>query len=482
MSRKVLKNLILIFAGILAAECLFLGVMHFVHRDEPISMETRPQGTEAQTQPAETTSPEAESTAAPTEAETTAPTETEPTETEPQEVRYTLTFTGDCTLGSDPNDFFSPYSFIGTIGTDYDFPFRNVADIFKADDLTLINLESVLADTNEGNTNKRFNFRGPTAYTQIMTGSGVEAVTLANNHSEDFGKVGYDSTTKALTDAGIWYVEEDKTTLLTTESGLVVGLYADSFYFNTGDIQKNVKSLKDQGAEIIICAFHWGTEGSYRPTGDQQAFAKAAIDAGADIVWGHHPHVLQKIEEYNGGVILYSLGNFSFGGNNYPRDLDSAIIQQEIIRDIDGTVRLGQMKIIPISITSLPVQNNFQPTPCEEGSERYNRVLSKLDGSFTGPDLNVDYSFMDPTEPPTEAPTDPPADNPTEGGGEPPGTAPEESGGEVTPPPAEGGDSGDTGGSGDSGDTGGNVTPPPAEGGEVTPPPAEGGDTPPADG
>ena len=488
MSRKTLKNLIIIFSAILAAECIFAGVVHFLTRDDgtPI-LQTQPGTTaESTTAPAEST--EIPTTGIPAEGTTAAPTETEPEETEPREIRYTLTFTGDCTLGSDPGDFASQHSFIGTIGEDYGFPFRNVQSIFENDDLTLINLESVLADTNEGNTNKRFNFRGPTAYTQIMTGSSVEAVTLANNHSGDFGKVGYESTTNALTEAGIWYVEENKTTLLTTESGLVVGLYADSFNFSVADIQKNVKALQDQGAEIIICAFHWGAEGSYRANADQQKFAKAAIDAGADIVWGHHPHVLQKIEVYGDGVIYYSLGNFSFGGNNFPRDLDSAIIQQEVIRDIDGTVRLGEMTIIPVSITSLSAQNNFQPTPCEEGSERYDRVLSKLDGTFKGPDLVVDYSFMDPTEPSTEPPTEAPTegeggdDTPpaTEGGSDappatdPPATSPDQ-GGEDTPP-AEGGN--DT----PPADEGGNDAPPADEGGEVTPPPAEGGDTPPAEG
>ncbi len=493
MSRKTLKNLIIIFSAILAAECIFAGVLHFMPRsgDTP-TLQTNP-GTTVETSTAAAESTVMPTTQQPTEGTTAAPTETEPVETQPEEVVYTLTFTGDCTLGSDPSDFASQHSFIGTIGEDYGFPFRNVVNYFENDDLTLINLESVLADSNQGNTNKRFNFRGPTAYTEIMTGSSVEAVTLANNHSGDFGTVGYESTTNALTQAGVHYVEENKTTLLTTDSGLVVGLYADSFTFTVADIEKNVKALQDQGAEIIICAFHWGTEGSYRPTADQQKFGKAAIDAGADIVWGHHPHVLQKIEEYGDGIIYYSLGNFSFGGNNFPRDLDSAIIQQQIIRDENGNVRLGEMTIIPVSITSLSAQNNFQPTPCEKGSERYLRVLSKLDGTFTGPDLVVDYSFMDPTEPPTEEPTEPPTQAPSEAPGDDPTQAPTEApGGEDTPtqPPApdpeEGGDvppATEGGGSGDDtgDDTGGDVDPP-SGGEDVTPPPVEEGDTPPAEG
>ena len=465
MKRKTLVTLIISLCVILAAELIFVGVMHFTGKDDVPTLQTNPVATMAPTtvpattqEPTEAPTTVPETSVPPTE-ETTAPTETEPTEQ-----RYVLTFTGDCTLGSDPSDFASQHSFIGTIGEDYGFPFRNVVQYFENDDFTLVNLESVLADSNKGeSTTKRFTFRGPTAYTQILTGSSVDGVTLANNHTEDFGKEGYASTVAALEGAGVTYVEENKTTLVTTDSGLVIGLYADSFEFSKADIQKNVSALRSAGAEIIICAFHWGTEGSYRPTTEQQTMAKAAIDAGADIVWGHHPHVLQKIEQYGDGIIYYSLGNFSFGGNNFPRDLDSAILQQEIIRDIDGTVRLGKLTIIPVSITSLDVQNNFQPTPCEKGSDRYNRVLSKLDGTFNGPDLVVDYSFMDdPTEPPTQAPTDVP------GGDTPVATEP-------PTPPADGGNGGDDGSTG--GDTGGE-TPPPADGGDTggeTPPPADPG-------
>ena len=418
MKRKILVTLVVLCSLLLAAELAFVGYMHLSSAPE----ETQPPQTtaapvETTTAPTETEPTEApttvpETTEAPTEAPTTAP-----TETEPKEQRFVLTFTGDCTLGSDPNDFASQHSFVGTVGTDYGFPFRNVAEYFENDDFTMINLEVVLADKGQRDWSKTFNFRGPTAYTQILTGSSVEAVTLANNHTMDFGKDGYAATKQALEGAGVEYVEENKTRIVTTDSGLVIGLYADSFYLNNEDIRKNIAQLKSDGAEVIICAFHWGKEGSYRPTGDQQAFAKAAIDAGADIVYGHHPHVLQKIEEYNDGIIYYSLGNFSFGGNNFPRDLDSAVLQQEIIRDIDGSVRLGELTIIPVSITSLPVQNNFQPTPCEEGSERYDRVLSKLDGTFTGPDLVVDYSFLNPTDPPEK-----PTEAPTEGTTTPPAT------------------------------------------------------------
>ena len=411
MSRTILKILLISFTLLLAAAIGFV-----VYMESRPAVQT-PDAIVPTTEVPETTEPTEEAvTEAPTTLPDTtepAPTETEPEETEPEQIRYVLSFAGDCTLAADPGNYTSPHGFIQTVGTDYGYPFRNVMEYFENDDFTIINLESVLADSGYP-ADKLFTFKGPTAYTQIMTSSSVEAVTLANNHTGDYGKAGYDSTTQALTGAGIPFVEENKTTLVTTESGLTIGLYADAFAFSVSDIQKNVKQLRDSGAEIVICAFHWGNEGSYRPTAEQKKFAQAAIDAGADIVYGHHPHVLQPIESYNGGYIFYSLGNFSFGGNHFPRDLDSALVQMEVIRDETGKVSLGELTAIPVSISSMAVQNNFQPTPYKEGSKEYDRTLSKLDGSFTGPDLNVNYDHLKPTEPPTEAPTAPPAEEGTQ--------------------------------------------------------------------
>lgn len=405
MNNQVKKILLIILSAILVAELIFVGFMA-LNRKEPEVTEAP-----TETESAETTLPTEEPTEEPTGEPTEAPTEEpaeEPTE-EPAEVssnRYVLTFAGDCTLGSTSDKWNSASSFVKTIGENYSYPFANVLEYFENDDFTIINLEGVLADSGTA-ASKRFAFRGPVAYTEIMTGSSVEAVTLANNHTADYGSKGYQSTTEALTAANITFVEENKTALYTTESGLVIGLYADAFSFTKGDISANIGALKKAGAEIIICAFHWGTEGSYRATSAQQSYAHAAIDAGADIVYGHHPHVLQKIEEYGDGIIYYSLGNFSFGGSVFPQDYDSAVLQQEIIREDDDSLHLGELTIIPVSISSKNGQNNFQPTPMEKDSKAYERVMSKLNGTFTGPDLNVDYSKLDdPTEPPaTEAPS-----------------------------------------------------------------------------
>ena len=317
---------------------------------------------------------------------------TEPTTqpTEPPEVHYTFTFAGDCTFGSLPQHATAGYAFPMTVGEDYDYPFRNVLEYFQNDDFSMVNLEGVLG--NQGRrSGKRYDFRGDGAYVNILTRNSVEAVTLANNHARDYGQEGYAETKSILEEAGVPYVEANNSTLITLEAGLKVGIYAT--VYNSIDEEAmiaGIRALKEQGAELVIYAPHWGRENSFDPNSEQIRLGRAAIDAGADIVYGAHPHVLQPVEEYADGVIYYSLGNFSFGGNMYPKDYDTALIQQEVIRSADGEVRLGQRTVIPCNISSIEKRNNFQPTPYEVGSAAYNRVISKLDGSYDGPNLPVD--------------------------------------------------------------------------------------------
>lgn len=319
----------------------------------------------------------------------TAPVTTSPTPTLPQAQSYILTFVGDCTLGANPSNFYAGVGFVKTVGDDYDYPFRNVRSYFEGDDATFVNLEGPL--TNVGNpADKTHTFRGPTAYSRILTGSSVDAVTLANNHSMDYGQIGYDSTVETLENADIPFVERDKTCLVTLDGGLKIGLYGMVYYdLDQQAMEAGIAALKEQGADVIIVAPHWGVEGSYQPNQVQIDLGHAAIDAGANIVWGSHPHVLQPMEEYRDGLILYSMGNFCFGGNGAPDDLDSALIQQEVVKTPDGRISLGRRRIVPCAIGSQPGKNNYQPTPMEVDSQSYRRVLEKLEGTFRGPNLKI---------------------------------------------------------------------------------------------
>ena len=337
--------------------------------------------------PEPTASEETVETIDPTEAVTEEGGETveDPTEevteaaTEPQAEIFNLTFVGDCTLGSVAAGWNNPVGFVQTVGDNYAYPLANVRYFFENDDFTLANLEGPLT---EGGTpaQKEFAFCGPTAYTAILTG--VEAVSLANNHSMDYGYQGLADTKAALTAAGIAYGGREESFLYTTDSGLTIGVYCDDFAFDRAHIADSIAALREQGAEIVICAFHWGEERDYTPNQNEIDWAHVAIDAGADIVAGHHPHVIQPIEYYNGGVIMYSLANFCFGGNNWPSDADTILVQMQVVRDLDGTVSLGDMTVVPCSVSSMEGQNNFQPTPLDPGTEAYDRVIQKLSGTY----------------------------------------------------------------------------------------------------
>lgn len=380
---------------------LFTGCISRVAAPEPVTGPTVP-STEVQLQetvPAPETQATTDTTA-PVE-ETTPPTETQPADVEtipppPEDApelepeHFTLTFLGDCTIGSAPSQFNVMYSILWYIGEDYSYPFKGVIDYIDDDDLTIVNLEGTFCDPMP-NSGARFTFRAPTNYVNVLTENSIEAVSFANNHTMDYRQEGYDSTLATLEEAGVPYVEKDSSMIMTTETGLTVGFYALSFALDKEDMEAEIAGLREQGAEVVVVSAHWGAEGSYRAAHTQTEIAYAAIDAGADIVYGHHPHVLQKIEEYNGGIIYYSLGNFVFGGHHWPQDLDSAVLQQEIIRSPEGEISLGVLTIIPVSCSSLPAQNDFQPTPYEVGSEKYERAMSKLDGTFKGGDLIVNY-------------------------------------------------------------------------------------------
>ena len=350
---------------------------------QPIQMESLPE--ESTT---ETTIPE--TTEEVTEPETTVPETTEaPTEPPAPEV-FTLTFVGDCTLGTTPKNFNYKQGFIQTVGEDYRYNFANVIEYFENDDFTMLNLEGVLAD--EGTAaNKQHTFRGPTAYVNILTQNSVEAVSLSNNHTMDFLEAGYRSTTTTLSNAGVPYVEQDKTLIVTTESGLTIGIYAVNIdNLNEAEIVAAISELDaNEEIDLVILSAHWGNENTFRPNAVQKTLGYAAIDAGADIVYGTHTHTLQPIEEYNGGIIYYSLGNFAFGGNNNPKDYNTALVQQEVIRDVDGSISLGKLTVVPCSISSVTNLNNFQPTPYEEGTAAYEKAMSKLNGTYTGGNLPI---------------------------------------------------------------------------------------------
>ncbi len=316
----------------------------------------------------------------------------EPTPTPtPAPEYFTLNFIGDCTLASVPYYQGSASGYDTVVGSDFAYPFAKTVDYFKDDDMTFANLECCLTDSTDV-VAKTFTFKADEDYVNIMSEGSVEFVTLANNHILDYGNEGVADTKAALDSAGIAYAGRDEYTVYETERGLRIGVYAASFA-TTGMIKSGIEAVKALDVDFIVAALHWGDEGSYTVNTDQKTQAHAAIDAGADFVYGSHPHTLQPIEEYNGHYIYYSMGNWSFGGNTNPRDKDTFILRMTVEKTADGGVSITEREHIPCASSGDANGNNYQPVAYEKDSEGYKRVLAKLDGSFSGSNLSIGYTY-----------------------------------------------------------------------------------------
>lgn len=295
-------------------------------------------------------------------------------------VSLTLSVVGDCTLGTDETFDYdtSLNAYYENYGADYFL--QNVKDIFSADDLTIANFEGTLTDSDE-REDKTFAFKAPASYASILTGGSVEAVNTANNHSHDYGEQSFDDTLAALDDAGIVHFGYDETAVMDVK-GIKVGLVGIYELYDhlerEQQLKDNIAKVKADGAQLIVVIFHWGNETETVPDSNQTTLGRIAIDEGADLVCGHHPHVLQGIETYKGRNIVYSLGNFCFGGNSSPSDMDTMIYQQTFTIDADGVKKDNVTNIIPCSISSAAYDgyNNYQPTPTE--GDEATRILGKI--------------------------------------------------------------------------------------------------------
>lgn len=308
----------------------------------------------------------------PTEAPTPEPTSTpEPTpspEPTPEVVEILLSAAGDVTLG---NTHLQGYD--GTFRKEYDvqnnpgYFFENVKSIFEEDDMTIVNFEGVLTLHDE-RVEKAFNLKGDPEYIQILTEGSVEAVSFGNNHRMDYGQRGSDDTVELFKQAGIAYAYDEFVGIYEVK-GLKVGFVSVNEVYDgeavESFLEEGIKSLQDEGVDLIIACCHWGIETHHYIEDYQEELGKKCIDWGADLVLGHHPHVLQGIEKYKDRYIVYSLGNFCFGGNKNPKKKETMIFQKTFTF-VDGELQLDDnIKIIPCYITSVKNRNNFQPTPAE---------------------------------------------------------------------------------------------------------------------
>lgn len=299
-----------------------------------------------------------------------------------EDITITISAAGDCTLSSDihqyaDRNFFSVYN---KQKNDAYF-FQNVKPIFEKDDMTIVNFEGTLSSS--GNrVDKKWAFRGKPSYIKILSQGSIEAVAFANNHVRDYGEISYKDTIDSFQKAGIVYSSYAKIGIYETK-GKKIGMISIQEVGVAKDVYEKIltdalKKIKKKKVDLIIVSFHWGIERTSIPTKAQVDLSHMAIDGGANLVLGHHPHVLQSIEKYKSAYIVYSLGNFCFGGNTNPPDKDTMIYQQSFTFHNDKFVPGDDVRIIPCSVSSVSTKNDYQPTP-SKGSEK-KRIIKKING------------------------------------------------------------------------------------------------------
>ncbi len=345
----------------------------------------------------------------------------------PEPEYFTVSMVGDCTLAEAKTRRGWGSAYQSVVGTDYAYPFANTVEYFRDDYLTITNLECTLSNTYYDSI-EQFVFLAPAAYANILSEGGVDFVTLANNHTMDFGQNAYNDTKASLDAAGIPHAGEDEIYIFQRDDGVKIGLYClyNQLTYNAMSIKsangqqqlvaagkEKIKSaqaaLMQAGAEFTVACLHMGREGYYETTDTQVELCRYAVDQGFGLIYCSHAHRLQPAEPYNGALIFYGLGNWSFGGHTNPGNgtdpgaYDTGIAQVTLCRRGDR-VTIDSYTFIPCCISSsagtglsdfVPnanTLNNYQPTPYAEGGSAWNRTLSMLNGTYEGANYNTDYS------------------------------------------------------------------------------------------
>ncbi|MBW2525335.1 MAG: CapA family protein [Deltaproteobacteria bacterium] len=294
-----------------------------------------------------------------------------------EEITITVSAIGDCAIGDLRRGGGAPGSFrarLAEVDDPTGYPFSGVAEVLRADDLTIANLEGTLTE-HQGYANDVFAIRGKPEYAQMLVRGGIDLVNIENNHAHDYGPVGHADTKAALTAAGVPYFGGKHVDRREVEGVRIVNLgYLGGPAGTREKMERDVERERPD-ADLLIVSFHWGVEGWSVTHPDQIRLGRAAVDAGADLVLGHHPHRLQGIEAYRDRHIVYSLGNFVFGANSQPEDTDSVIAQERFTLR-DGKLLRTEQRLLPASISSDPRVNDFRPMLLEGSEAR--RVLDKI--------------------------------------------------------------------------------------------------------
>ena len=347
---------------------------------------TENQTSEATTQPSEAASqtsnnttqqPETQLPDAETETQQALTTEQPQPETETQEpevIEITISAVGDLTFGRNQKASYSGSfdEYYDDYGVDYFL--QNVVDVFAADDCTIGNLEGVLTESTDIRESKEWNHKGRPEYVDILTRGSIEVVSLGNNHIMDYNEEGVKDTIDTLENAGVTYaisgVWGDKYGMYETEKGIKIGFVSVNEYYEGNTVytflEDGLKQLREQGADLVFALVHWGGDKTHIIEDDQYTMGRWCVDQGYDLVLGCHPHVLQGIECYNGKYIVYSMGNFCYGGSKNPKEKDSMIFQQTFTF-VDGVLQENttDIRAIPCRLSGKTSKNDYSPVILE---------------------------------------------------------------------------------------------------------------------
>lgn len=270
----------------------------------------------------------------------------------------------------------------------YDYPFVYMRPLFQGSQLVFGNLEGPLTVRGQRELDKKYLFRSPPQrVAPALKAAGFNVVSLANNHSLDYGAEGLADTIAALDKNSIAHVGGGSDlaharapaiflingrrfaflgySLTLPESFYAAPTKPGTAFGHEQHIREDVKRARAQ-ADVVIVSFHWGQEGTTILRDYQTRIGHLAVDAGAQVVLGHHPHILQGIERYGDGIIFYSLGNFVFG--SYSKTATRSIVAQLHFITEGDTVRLADADLIPINVDNIAL--NFQPQVLHDADAR----------------------------------------------------------------------------------------------------------------
>ncbi len=260
------------------------------------------------------------------------------------------------------------------------YPFSGLQQVFAHDDLTMVNLECVLKSNKAGEDKEKwFRFRGMPSWAQVLNEGSIEHVNIANNHYIDYGAAGKKSTREALTEAGIPYSGYGFTYIYEQDGHKIgfAGIRETTYFQVRGQIAEDIRALREAGCEVVVYTCHWGVEYSAAHNDIQMEIARVAVEAGADLVIGGHPHVVQGISVMDGTPIIWSLGNLMFGGTIELTEFDAMLVRSRFVFE-EGAYKGCALELLPILISGKAAEglNDYRPV-ISDGADKY-RVLQKI--------------------------------------------------------------------------------------------------------